>query len=218
MLLKQLEITSAEQAKVLAHPLRLQIIALFDDAVPRTSKQLADLLELPPAKVHYHVRELSRASLLELVETKEKGGVIEKYYLPVAEQFRINLNETELGGESGNSTRHLFLKSVLEEYQRSFLKAAEISDQRKAEKKREQHEESDCELKGPSISLTHLLLEESDVKQLQKEIEELFHRWAVKGKESISSESVEVKSYGLLLSLYEKPTKPFKGTKTMIID
>ncbi len=217
-MLKKLEITSTEQAKVLAHPLRLRVIALYDDGLPRTSKQLADLLDLPPAKVHYHVRELLRVNLLELVETKEKGGVIEKYYLPVAKQFQINLNETEVGDKVTNSTRYLFLKSVLEEYQSSFLKAAELSDEKKAKMKKTQGENEHFAIKGPSLSHTHLLLNEDDIKMLQNDLHELFERWVEKAKERKNDENEGVKSYGLLLSLYEKPTKPNKGTKMILID
>ena len=42
-----------------------------------------------PSKVHYHVKELERIGVLEIVETKEKGGVIEKFYLPTAEIFKV---------------------------------------------------------------------------------------------------------------------------------
>lgn len=217
--LKKSEITSADQAKVLAHPLRLQIIAFYDDGLPRTSKQLADLMDMAPSKVHYHVRELVRADLLELVETKEKGGVIEKYYLPVAEQFHINLNETESSAEDKNSTRYLYLKSVLEEFQSSFMKAAEISDQKKAAAKKDEKQQVnlESEIKIPSLSLTHLLLDENEIKLLQSELEALFKKWVEVGRQRKEGTSEEVNSIGFLLSLYEKPTKPSRGSKSVLI-
>lgn len=217
-MLKKLEITSADQTKVLANPLRLSILSLFDDRVPRTSKQLADLLDMAPAKVHYHVRELLRAGILELIETREKGGVIEKYYLPVAEQFHIKLDETGLSIEEQASTRHQFLKSVLDEFRNSFLTAAEICDRNKAEKTKEQGEAADNELRIPTINKTHLLLTDDDAKQLVEELRELFERWAEIGRERQSNESNSVKSYGMLLSIYEKPTKSQKGFKRMTVD
>lgn len=217
-MLKRFEITSAEQAKIVAHPLRLQIISLFDDQVSRTSKQLADLLDLSPAKVHYHVRELARVGILELVETKEKGGVIEKYYLPVAEQFHIKLNDAELSVEEQNSTRHQFLKNILEDFCNSFITAAEVSDRKKAERRKEQQEIVENELRVPSVSLTHLMLTDNDIRQLQRELEELFERWDKKGREQQNGGNETRKSYGLLLSLYEKTAKTQKGYKRMTID
>lgn len=217
-MLKKFEITSAEQAKIVAHPLRLQIISLFDDQVSRTSKQLADLLDLSPAKVHYHVRELARVGILELVETKEKGGVIEKYYLPVAEQFHIKLNDAELSVEEQNSTRHQFLKNILEDFCNSFITAAEVSDRKKAERRKEQQEIEENELRVPSVSLTHLMLTDNDIRQLHKELEELFERWDKKGREQQNGGNETRKSYGLLLSLYEKTAKTQKGYKRMTID
>lgn len=214
-MLKKLEITTAEQAKVLAHPLRLQIIAIFDDGVPRTSKQLAGHLDMAPAKVHYHVRELVRAELLELVETKEKGGVIEKYYLPVAEQFHINLNESEAGTDK-NSTRYLYLKTVLEGFQTAFMKAAEISDEKKVDKCEGPEHES--EIKIPSLSLTHLMLDENEIKLLQSELEVLFKKWVEIGRNRKDGLGEGAKSYGFLLSLYENPAKSSKGSKSMYIN
>jgi hypothetical protein len=57
------------------------------DSVERdamTAKQIADHLKEAAPKVHYHVRELERVGLLRLVETREKGGVLEKYYRSIA--------------------------------------------------------------------------------------------------------------------------------------
>jgi hypothetical protein len=54
-----------------------------------TVKMLGTDLGEPPAKVHYHVRELERIGVIRLVETREKGGVLEKYYRAVARDFTI---------------------------------------------------------------------------------------------------------------------------------
>lgn len=193
-MLKELVITSAEQAKVLANPLRLQILALFEGKTPHTSKQLADLLELPPAKVHYHVRELLNAGILELVETKEKGGVIEKYYLPVAERFKVDLNESETGVTGATSTRQLFLKTVLDDFQQSIAMALENAEQKKADQKDNK--------KSPTIHYSYLSLSEEEAQQLSNELDELLQRWSEKEK---SGTQENKKRYGLFLSFYEKP-------------
>lgn len=77
-----------EQLRVLAQNLRLRIL---DPLIkrPMTAKQLAIELGEPPQKVHYHVRELEAVGLVRLVETREKGGILEKYYRAVARGYEI---------------------------------------------------------------------------------------------------------------------------------
>src|SRR6185312_2466204 len=55
---------------------------------PMTVTQLGEFLGETPAKVHYHVRELERVGLVKLVATREKSGILEKYYRSVAKSFR----------------------------------------------------------------------------------------------------------------------------------
>ncbi|HEV8245141.1 MAG TPA: helix-turn-helix domain-containing protein [Polyangiaceae bacterium] len=81
------ELTSLEQMRTLADELRMRAV----DALtyrPMTVTQLGEFLGQAPAKVHYHVRELERVGLVKLVETREKGGILEKYYRSVAKSFR----------------------------------------------------------------------------------------------------------------------------------
>lgn len=80
---------TSEQLRALAHPLRQRILSALVE-MPRTNKQLATLLHESPARLHFHVRELARAGLIALVESRPKGGVIEKYYRAVASSFRLD--------------------------------------------------------------------------------------------------------------------------------
>jgi DNA-binding transcriptional ArsR family regulator len=68
-----------EQSKLIASAIRTQILDALGE-VPRTAKQVADLLRKTPGNVHYHIQRLYEGELLELVETREVGGVVEKYY------------------------------------------------------------------------------------------------------------------------------------------
>src|SRR5918912_3243946 len=70
---------SIEQLKAIADELRQRIIHALSRR-QMTVAQLGDLLGQAPAKLHYHVRELERLGLVVLVETREKGGILEKYY------------------------------------------------------------------------------------------------------------------------------------------
>lgn len=84
---------SVEDIRVISDPFRLKILVCFDDdEVPLTVKQLSKQLGEVASRVHYHVKELERIGALEIVETREKSGIIEKYYLPTAKNFKISRN------------------------------------------------------------------------------------------------------------------------------
>ena len=128
--LEVLDITSFEQAKVLSHELRMRIISQYTrNQVPRTAKQLADQLGLSASKVHYHVRELVKAGLLTLTGTNEVNGIVEKYYLPVAKDFRIVLKEIDTQMEG----KQQIINQTLSDFKKGFLQsmAAENGNGRK---------------------------------------------------------------------------------------
>ncbi len=193
-MIKRYDVTSTEQAKVIAHPLRLQILGLFNDVAPRTSKQVADLLDLAPSKVHYHIRELLRVGLVELITTKEKGGVIEKYYLPIAREFRIILKDNE--GDSGTTAaKYSILNNMFDEYKSSFIKSMEFSDQLIKENK---------EQVFPSIRSYNFMLNDQEFIQLHAELEEVLERWKERCHMQKETASEDAKAFRLLLSHYEK--------------
>ena len=165
------EITSYVQAKVFSNKLRIKIFSLFDDEVAKTSKQIADQMELPASKVHYHVRELAKVGLLVLTETKEKGGVIEKYYLPVAKQIHIRLKDDEAPNEGEKSGEYLISKSYFRDYQEEFLEAIERKDERKKSKKSEGEQ-------GTFMSTSTLRLTEEKHKQMVAELRQFMEKWS----------------------------------------
>lgn len=84
----ELVIQSISQLRALAHPLRQRILRALADE-PHTNKQLAALLNESPARLHFHVRELAEAGLIELVQEVPKRGVVEKYYRATARNIRV---------------------------------------------------------------------------------------------------------------------------------
>src|SRR5438874_10330090 len=71
------------EMRALAHPLRLRLLELFAEQ-PRTTKQVAELLDQPPTRLYHHVAALERAGLLRLTETRKNRGTTEKWYEAVA--------------------------------------------------------------------------------------------------------------------------------------
>ncbi|WMT42739.1 winged helix-turn-helix domain-containing protein [Paenibacillus sp. D2_2] len=77
---------SIEQAKLLGSAQRVKIItALVDTA--KTSKQVADELGESPGSIHYHIQKLHEGGLIDLVNTRTVGGIVEKYYQSKAKWF-----------------------------------------------------------------------------------------------------------------------------------
>lgn len=81
-------IESIEQMRAVADELRLRILELLAQR-GMTATQVSAALGEQPAKVHYHVRELERVGLVKLTETREKGGILEKYYRAVARTITV---------------------------------------------------------------------------------------------------------------------------------
>jgi DNA-binding transcriptional ArsR family regulator len=79
---------TVDQLRTIADTLRQSILQLLI-ARPLTVTQVGRQLGIPPARAHYHVRELERVGLVRLVERRERGGILEKYYRAVACDLRV---------------------------------------------------------------------------------------------------------------------------------
>jgi DNA-binding transcriptional ArsR family regulator len=81
-----LELTSPAQLKALGHPLRLKVLqALGASDAPLTNRELAERLAVDPGHLHFHVRMLHRAGLIELAASSGR----EKPYRPAAKTLRV---------------------------------------------------------------------------------------------------------------------------------
>src|SRR3954465_12515409 len=81
-----LEIERPEQLKALGHPLRLKVLQVLGESEqPLTNRELATRLSVDPGHLHFHVRMLHRAGLIELAHAD--GG--EKPYRPIAKHFHV---------------------------------------------------------------------------------------------------------------------------------
>lgn len=112
------EIETVEQLRAIADLLRLRIVEMLEKRA-MTVTQLGDELGLAPAKVHYHVRELERVGLLALVETREKGGILEKYYQPIAHEISVSKALFSAPSDEAQST----LRAIFNQFTDGFLEA-----------------------------------------------------------------------------------------------
>src|SRR5688500_19756208 len=94
-----LTIERAKQLKPLGHPLRLRVLEMLggEGGEPLTNRELAQKLNVDPGHLHFHVKMLLRAGL---IERAEGGKGREKPYRAVASTVRVGpeLLESRLTG------------------------------------------------------------------------------------------------------------------------
>lgn len=82
-----LTIGRAEQLKALGHPLRLRVLEVLGEGGEQlTNRELAIRLGIDPGHLHFHVRMLANAGLIERVDGGKRR---EKPYRAVAAQIRV---------------------------------------------------------------------------------------------------------------------------------
>jgi DNA-binding transcriptional ArsR family regulator len=92
-----LTLDQPEQLKALGHPLRVRTIEVLCQAErPLTNRDLAERLGVDPGHLHFHVRMLLKAGLIELAEDESRGR--EKPYRAVARHLRVDPDLLATGG------------------------------------------------------------------------------------------------------------------------
>jgi len=119
-----LELHRADQLKALGHPLRLKVLQALGEADgPLTNRELADRLAVDPGHLHFHVRMLHRAGLIERVD----GSGREKPYRPVAKHLKVGAEIRATGAASELQA------AQLRELQRGFDRHAATGEFRSAQ-------------------------------------------------------------------------------------
>jgi DNA-binding transcriptional ArsR family regulator len=114
-----LEVHRPEQLKALGHPLRLKVLQVLGDSdTPLTNRDLAERLSVDPGHLHFHVRMLHKAGLIELAP----GSGREKPYRPVAKHVKVGQEIRAAGLASGLQS------AQLRELQRGFELHASSGD------------------------------------------------------------------------------------------
>ncbi|MFP7495041.1 winged helix-turn-helix domain-containing protein [Terribacillus saccharophilus] len=129
-----MELTTFEQLKAISDPLRAEMIMKLVET-SYTGQQLAVLLEISRPKIHYHLKELEKNGLIEVIRTEEKNGIVQKFYRAKARGFFPSENLLPYAEELSESTRQLFVQManktksvILTAPESSFSKAAGSTD------------------------------------------------------------------------------------------
>jgi DNA-binding transcriptional ArsR family regulator len=81
--------------KVMAHPLRVQSLTLLTERVA-SPKEIAKTLGVGVTKLSYHIRELEKVGLIELVDEKKRRGAVEHFYRATIRPMLDNEESGEL--------------------------------------------------------------------------------------------------------------------------
>lgn len=95
-----LVVNSLEQIKALSSPYRIKIIETFDNK-PASAKDISARMGEPHGRVNYHIKTLAKVGILKLVDVSVKQGVVEKYYMPVAESIVLDSRVVNKNDEHG---------------------------------------------------------------------------------------------------------------------
>lgn len=77
-------------ARATAHPLRISILEILgiDGGRTLSPMDLSRELQIPLSNTNYHVTELAKAGLIELVDTRPVRGATEHFYRPATNEKR----------------------------------------------------------------------------------------------------------------------------------
>jgi DNA-binding transcriptional ArsR family regulator len=84
-------LTDLEALKVISDPLRNQIMETLTPE-PLTVGQIAGLLGLDNSKLYYHINLLEKHGFIRVVDTSQRGNLIEKHYWITAQNYHIDEN------------------------------------------------------------------------------------------------------------------------------
>jgi DNA-binding transcriptional ArsR family regulator len=80
---------TVERLKAIADPLRIRFLLEIRDT-PRTVKEVAENLAVPPTRLYYHLRILEKHGLVEVANRRMVSGIEERSYRTAAEDWRIS--------------------------------------------------------------------------------------------------------------------------------
>ncbi len=115
-----------DQIKVLADINKSAIIDCLSAGEPLTINDISEETGIPYHKVSYSMKKLEELEMVEVVQTKLKFGITEKYYSTAAEEFIVDLTKdtfkSEEEKEEYKEKVHLTYKTFLKALDKEYLK------------------------------------------------------------------------------------------------
>jgi DNA-binding transcriptional ArsR family regulator len=115
-------IDNLETLKVIADPLRLQILELLI-LQAQTVKELGEKLGLTANKLYYHVNQLEAHGLVQVVDTRQIANMIEKTYGATTQELDIDPALLSFTSTSGRENIHSVLISTIDATREDLLRS-----------------------------------------------------------------------------------------------
>lgn len=187
--LPDLWIRDLETIKVFADPLRLRIIKLMQ--TPQTVKAIAAVLEIPAAKLYYHVNLLHKRNLIQVVDQNLESGIVEKVYQVTARQFML-ANPLLAGADFPTEAASAIFTDLLQETVQGFQQALAARDPHEATPPRH-----------PFLSQKEVRLNDAQLTALHKRLDALIREVTVLAQENATTDEPR---YELTVVFYKKET------------
>lgn len=86
-------LTGSEQVRAYAHPARMEILQMLAKE-RRTVSGVAKEMKVHPANITHHFKLLEKTGLILLVEKRDTGRNLEKYYRAAAHHYIVQMQES----------------------------------------------------------------------------------------------------------------------------
>lgn len=194
----EFSINDLDTLKVLADPLRIQIVELCTQS-PRTVKQVAAVLNLPPTKLYYHVKLLEEKALIRVVDTRIVSGIVEKQYQAAALNYRVNRELFKLTSQAGKEGLNVMLTGLLDDLREDIQQSVEADVL-------DVSAQNDDKLLNRSLLLARhtLHLNPDTAEEFYRRLKTLVREYA---QEEAEIPAAEEQPYGLLVALYPSTPK-----------
>lgn len=100
--MKDVHFLDRGQLRLIAHPLRQQIVQMLCGEV-LTTAQIAGRIEGAPSNLYYHLDRLRAGGLIRVVRRRRVRGAVEKFYRAVARSFSAPPALLQTGAVPGQS-------------------------------------------------------------------------------------------------------------------
>lgn len=108
---QMMTLQTRDQLKALSDPFKAEMMMRLLEK-PYTGQQLSKHFKVSRAHIHYHLKELERNGLVEIVKKEEKNGIIQKFYESVARGFTPSAELLPHINEVGESSRQMLIQMI----------------------------------------------------------------------------------------------------------
>lgn len=192
-------INDLETLKVLADPLRIQIVELCTQSA-RTVKQVAAVLNMPPTKLYYHIKLLEERALIRVVDTRIVSGIVEKQYQAAALNYRVNRELFKLTSQAGKEGLNVMLTGLFDDIREDIQTSVEAGVLDVSA------DGDDGKPPGHSLLLARhtLHLNPDDAEEFYRRLKGLVREYIREDQDALGDEGAP---YGLLVALYPSTAK-----------